>query len=165
MQLIDENEQPINLKLDGDETRRVNRYYYEYDPKKNDIFLIKAGPMWYKTPKIRWYTLTIGNKNVSLPEHFYVMVGDILTSEVDWVRVDETFHRELSTYVYNSDLTPSTWVQEEMTCIHIDSDLHEAQLPFTKNVLPVMLGDNKAILVSEKDMYTHTKHHPFPQFF
>lgn len=137
--------------------------FFEYNIKEEDMFLVKK-IFWYDSEPVLWYTLMVGRRSIELPGHMYVMVADIASESVDWVRVDELMGRDFSTYTYKSELTPEKWSMEEMKVVMVDPEERSCRLPFSSNILPVMLGKDRAILISEKDCYKKTKNIAFPYF-
>lgn len=155
MKLINRNNMPLDSTEDF--------LFFEYDIKERDVFLVNK-IFWYDSEPVHWYTILIGRRAIELPGHMYIMVGDISSESVDWVRVDELMGREFSTYTYPSDLSPEKWDVQELKVVKIDPEEKPCRLPFSKNILPVMLGSDRAIFISEKDCYKKTKDIPFPYF-
>lgn len=155
MKLIDENYQGFDL--DGEDTSNLSKYYFEYVVKPAD-FHLKMNNMWDMTcESVYWYTVMIGRDEVTLPSNVYIMLADVHSSSVDWVRVDEINGRTLTTALYYSDLKADKYSIEDVVVKHIDREKRPSVLPNTKNLLPVLVGDDRMILTSDKDSFVKTK--------
>lgn len=153
MKLIDENYQGFDIEDNDLKLRHV----FEYDVKEADFFL-SLHHYWYTFEElVHWYTLDIGGHIVRLPSVMYIMLADVYSQDIDWIRVDELPGRTLTTALYYSHLPADQWSVEEINVIDADSEAKPLTLPHSKNLMPVLAGTNRMIFVAEKDCYVKTK--------
>lgn len=153
----------INQEYKELDTSTGDFFFFEYNIKERDVFLVNK-LFWYDSDKVHWYTLAIGRRTVELPGHLFIMVADISSDSVDWIRVDELVGRDFSTFTFSNQLIPEKWDLQPIQVLRVHEEEKSCQLPFSKNILPVMLGDDRAVFVSENDCYKKTKDIPFPNF-
>lgn len=163
MELIGENYQGIPIETATKED--YWRYFFNYDVKEADFFL-KRVYYWYCLDEdVLMYRLDIGGREVILPSVVYIMLADVYSKEVDWVRVDEVDGRDLTVPLYYDDLKPDQWSIEGINIIEIYQPEETIVLPSTKNLLPVKAGKRRMVFVSEKDAYVKTKKMNFAMLY
>ncbi len=153
MQLIDENYQPLDITTE----EGLRQYFFEYIVKPAD-FQLKLSNMWDMTEEdVHWYRLKIGKWEISLPSNVYMMLADVHSNSVDWVRVDEINGRTLTTALYYSDLKADKYSIEKISILSVDREKKPCILPNTKNLLPVYVDGGRMILCSDRDSFVKTK--------
>lgn len=157
MKLINEHYQGFDIS----QTNNLLQYYFEYTVNPAD-FQLKINNIWdVVEDSVHWYTLSIGGHMVTLPANVYVMLADVHSNAVDWVRVDEINARPLTTALYYADLKPDKYSIETLNVVSVDEEDRTTILPNTKNLLPVLVGDDRMILCSDKDSFVKTKNMNF----
>lgn len=155
MELIGENYNGIQVENAGEDT--LWNHFFTYDVKEADFFLNRHY-YWYSIgDDALMYRLDVGGREVVLPSTVYIMLADVYSKEVDWVRIDEIDGRDLTVPLYYHDLKPDQWSIEGVTVKEIYKPDGTVSLPSTKNLIPVKAGNRRMIFVSEKDAYVKTK--------
>lgn len=128
----------------------VNAFYWEYDIKNKDFFL-SSSPTWKKVSSPA-YKVTVGKHSTYIPTDYHVMIGDI-TGELDWTTVDEMIAREFEVFCFTTNL--QEW---QILPIEVSDYVSEYtyRVPNNTSPIPITVGD-RAILVSERDLYHRTK--------
>lgn len=161
MELINENYEGYNVE----DREGLLQYYFEYDVRAADFFL-KLNNYWYSLDDhVYWYSLDIGGHKVRLPENLHIMVADVYGEFVDWVKVGELPGRHFTTALYYSNLYADQWSIEDISIDSIDGEKKPVSLPNSKNLLPVKVGDNRMVFVSERDSYVKTKKMNFARLY
>lgn len=158
MKLINENYEGLDLTKESN----LLQHYFEYTVNPPD-FQLKLKNIWDVTENsVDWYELQIGIHRVTLPSNIYLMLADVHSSNVDWVRVDEINQRPLTTALYFADLKADKYSIESIQVIGIDETKDcPSIIPNTKNLLPVLVGEDRMVLCSDKDSFVKTKNMNF----
>lgn len=152
MRFINENYQPIDSAAIG-----FGDFHFEYSIPDTDFFLKKSFNFIKSETPVRWYTLDIGGFKVELPSSLYIMLADVYTNDVDWIRVEELIGRDLTTALYLNTLDASEWSVQPILVDGVSAEERNFMFPKTKNLIPVMVGDSRMVFVADKDYYIKTK--------
>ena len=155
MKLIDEHYRGRDVR---NESTTPYEHYFEYCTEEEDFFL-RRRIFWKETEEPeQWLKIRIGGKReVSLPESMFLMVGDVYSPQCDWIRVSELLGRKnMSTFVYPITMTDGDWLVEEIEVVG-EAGFSITRTPDSKSLLPIALGSDKMIIVSEVDAFTKTK--------
>ena len=156
MKLINEYYEGVDIN----QPENLVQYYFEYIVNPAD-FQLKMNNIWdVTTSDIYWYTLSIGGETVTLPSNIYIMLADVHSNAVDWVRVDEINARPLTTALYYANLKADKYSIEDIKVVGIE-ERGIMVYPNTKNLIPVLVGDNRMILCSDRDCFVKTKNMNF----
>lgn len=158
MKLIDENYEGLDLTKESS----LLQHYFEYTVNPAD-FQLKLKNIWDVTEnEVDWFRLKIGHNETILPSNIYIMLADVHSSSVDWVRVDEINNRPMTTALYFADLKADKYSIEPIEVLGIAEDMnHCSIIPNTKNLLPVLVGDDRMVLCSDRDSFVKTKNMNF----
>lgn len=140
---------------DGPEA--VDFFHWEYVIKEKDFFLTWSSA-WQKIRGAA-YELCIGKESIVLPANYYLMIGDVY-GELDWIKVDEIIGRQFEAFVMSNRFDQDAW-QIESVQITDHHDDYVSMFPQTRNPVPVLVGDRKAILVSPVDLYNKMSQYIF----
>lgn len=153
MNLINENYKPL---IDTDENI-VNNHFWYYSNEEKDFFLTEV--MVWQNVSGGAYIAEIGNREIIIPENYHVIIGDI-DSGLDAIKMAEVIGRTFEVMTFNIDMEENSWLLEEMT-IKGYVEEHEFMFPFLNKMIPVCLGNKRAILVSSNDFYSKLKRMSF----
>lgn len=155
--LINENYEPLYNTEDN-----IEEYFWLYDFQQQDYFLTKRSS-WY-SQKTNVFKLLIDNRHiVKIPETFYILIAEVEQSRIDWIQVDEIISREFEVFTIPATLDTNTWQILSFHIIGHEEDYHY-YYPYIKNpVTPIHIGNNKAILVSNKNLYYKMKKFSFTE--
>lgn len=146
MNLIDETYHPIPNTEDA-----IDYNYFEFDVKENDFFL-KYKPSWQHI-KTTGYTVYIDGGETIIPSSFYIMIADIEGS-IDYIKIDEIISRPFEAFTVRNDFEKDMWQILPIKITNVD--IVDFYFPNTRNLVPIDIQTNRAIMVSQIDMYNKT---------
>ena len=136
-----------------------SKYYFYYDFKEQDFFISKE-IAWYELCT-DVYTLKIGNNTVDVPFNYNIVIGDF-DGGLDIIKPTEILGRDFEAFVFNRTLEEGSWRLEEMKVVGMKEDVKLIYPINTKGgAYPICLGENKSIIISHVDVYTHLKRMDF----
>lgn len=154
--LIDENYQCL-----PNYEKNIESYFWVFDVDEKDYFLTKKSS-WYSF-STNVYNVLIDRYEIMLPEGFYILIGDI-DGRLDWILVDEIISRPFEAFIIPGTLDTNTWQILPLEIVGYEENYHY-YYPYMKNpITPIYVGMNKAILVSNRNMYPKTKDFDFPDY-
>ena len=157
MKLINEHYEGVDVS----QTEQLSHYFFEYVVNPAD-FQLRLSNVWDVTGgNILWYRLLIGKQEVTLPSNIYVMLADVHSNCVDWVQVSEINARNLTTALYYADLRADKYSIEPIKVVAVEETEGTVAYPNTKNLLPVLVGEDRMILCSDRDSFVKTKNMNF----
>lgn len=132
-----------------------------YSIKEKDYFLEKI-PSWYSL-ETSVYILNVDFHTVMIPEGFYILIADV-NGRIDWINVNTIISRGFEAFIIPGTLDEGTWQILPMEVIGYEVDYYY-YYPFLKSpITPLYVGNNKCMLISNKDMWSKTKNFDFPDF-
>jgi len=156
MMLINDNYKKIKNLNECRETQM----FWLFDLDEKDFFL-KTVQTWYSL-KSDAYVLSIGKYELEIPTNYYLLIGDY-DAGLDCIPPDEIVGRDFQAFVFSNDFEQDSWELMDIKRKGYKHD-REFELPFTKKPFPVMIDDNKAVLISSTDMYSKIKNLGFSDF-
>lgn len=157
MKLINEYYEGVDIS----QSEKLSLYFFEYVVNPAD-FHLRLSNVWDVTSgSIMWYRMLIGRHEVILPSNIYVMLADVHSNSVDWVQVSEINARNLTTALYYADLKADKYTIETIEVLSVEEADGTVAYPNTKNLLPVLVGEDRMILCSDRDSFVKTKNMNF----
>lgn len=143
MFVIDENYKPVET-IETDSTM-----YWAWILDKRDFFL-RPIDVWQRIVS-EAYQLQIGKHTVWIPSNWYLLIGDF-DSGLDTIKIDEICYRDFDAFVMHTKFLSGSGVLEPIKILNYDHE-KEFIVPFTDTPLPIAISKEKAIIVSNKDLY------------
>lgn len=140
MKYITENDDLIAW----DEPNFSHNWILEYSIEKEDYFL-NWWMVWQEMSG-DFYKVEIAGNIVSIPSGLYVLIGD-MDGTLDWIVIDEAIGRDVELVTLNNALT--RWNLNPMKVI--GGEEKSVNYPKTRNILPMSIGGDSLIFVSDKD--------------
>lgn len=129
-------------------------WYWIYDPETEDFHLKLCHLSYHLTTEA--YKISIGGKEVMIPSDYNLAISSE-EGDIDWIRPTEIVGRDFDALVITRTLTQGIFSMEAIKTVGFEPE-YQYVLPFTKHILPIAIGDNKAILVAEADIYNRYPH-------
>lgn len=131
------------------DTSKGPYWFWIYDAETKDFHLKYCQLSYHLTTEA--YKLSIGDNDVTVPADYNLAICSE-EGDVDWIRPVEIVGRDFDAVVITQTLTQGVVGMESIRVIGYDP-AYQYILPFTKYVVPVIIGGGKAVLLSEPDIY------------
>ena len=148
MHLIDESYKKIET---FDNTKA--KLFWTFDTEVSDFFL-KSCLLWQNVTSDA-YTISVGKGSVSLPYNYYIVIGDY-DSGFDCITPEEIMGREFDAYTFSSEMNEGSNMLEPIHVTGYEEDVVFV-LPFVKSVFPIMISEDRAMFIINKDSYNKFK--------
>jgi len=148
MHFLNEEYKPIQDIVAADE-----KLFWIYDVDKKDFFLRKYHT-WYNL-RSETYLLEVRGGVFRIPANFFIVIGDY-DGGLDTIPPHEIVGRDFDVMTFSTNLTEESWSLDRVRVVGYEEE-SEFQIPFTKHPLPIVIDSNKAILVSQHDIFNKIK--------
>lgn len=154
MILLNEEYKGIKNITDGN----TSQLFWVYDTDETDVkerdFYLNNVTLWQNVISDA-YQLSIGDGTTWLPFNYHILIGDY-DSGLDCLTPDEILGRHFQAISFSNELDESTSSLLDIKVCGYEKDKVFA-VPYTKAVYPILISNDKVILVSPKDFYNKIK--------
>lgn len=132
--------------------------FWTYDFSKDDDstldFFLKSCLLWQNVVSDA-YQIKVGDDTVWLPYNYFFLLGDF-DSGLDCIAPKEILNRPFQAVTFSNTLEEQSMILKDIKIVGYEHDMSFV-IPFEKGIFPILVGDNRVILVSAKDFYNKIK--------
>ena len=144
-------------EIESLEDNTITNLFWHYDISKKDFFIMTC-KVWYNiTSDV--YLIKIGNHTIRVPYNYYILIGDY-DGGLDCITPEEIVGRDFQAFTFSNTLEDESWTLDEIKIVGYEEDVTFVS-PFIKGLYPILISDNRAIMISSTDMYQKIKDFTF----